>query len=227
MTDGVVLVHGGLHTSACWSHVLPYLKLPAVAVDLPGRCDRPGDLATIGIDDCVAAVIEDADRAGFTTFVLVGHSLGGITITETANRHPDRVAHLVYVGALVPERGSSAAQLMLDGADMEGEVMNPLDPELSRSFFGNDLSDEQWAEHAQGIVPDAPGIMNVRVRAYPVGISITYVGMAQDVAVPPVLVDQMITNFGTAVDRRTIDAGHSVMVSQPEALAAIINEVVT
>lgn len=227
MTDGIVLVHGGLHTSQCWSHLLPLLARPAIAVDLPGRCDRPGDLATIGLDECVAAVLEDADRAGFDHFTLVGHSLGGITITETGNRHPDRVTHLVYVGALVPERGSSAARLMLDGADMEGEIMNPPAEDVSRSFFGNDLTDEQWAEHAQGIVPDAPGIMNARILAYPSGIPITYVGMAQDVPVPPALVDQMILNFATAVDRRTIDAGHSVMVSRPEALAAVINEVAT
>jgi len=224
MIDGIVLVHGGMHTSACWASLLPYLKLPAVAVDLPGRCNRPGDLATIGLDECVSAVLEDADAAGFAKFALVGHSLGGITITETANLHPDRVTHLVYVGALVPAPGSSAAQLMLDGADMEGE-MNPLDEEVARSFFGNDLTDEQWAEHAQGIVPDASGIMNARVHAYPVGIPITYVGMSQDVPVPPALVDQMVTNFGISIDRRTTDAGHSVMVSQPEVLAAVINEV--
>ena len=139
MIDGIVLVHGGMHTSACWASLLPYLKLPAVAVDLPGRCNRPGDLATIGLDECVSAVLEDADAAGFAKFALVGHSLGGITITETANLHPDRVTHLVYVGALVPAPGSSAAQLMLDGADMEGE-MNPLDEEVARSFFGNDLA---------------------------------------------------------------------------------------
>jgi pimeloyl-ACP methyl ester carboxylesterase len=224
MTDGIVLVHGGMHTAACWSPLLPHLKLPTVTVDLPGRRERPGDLATIGLDECVGVVLEDADRAGFRTFALVGHSLGGVTITETAFRHPDRVTHLVYVGALVPEPGSTAARLMT-GADLEGE-MNPMDDALARSLFGNDLTDEQWAEHARGIVPDAPGIMNATLSGYPTGIPITYVGMSQDVPVPPALADQMVANLGPGVERRTIDAGHSVMVSQPEALAAIVNEVV-
>jgi pimeloyl-ACP methyl ester carboxylesterase len=199
------------------------LELPTVAVDLPGRCARPGDLATIGLDDCVAAVLDEADRAGFGRFALIGHSLGGVTITETGYWHPDRVSHLIYVGALVPGRGSTAARLMI-GDDMEGE-MKPMGDQLARSLFGNDLTDEQWTEHATGIVPDAPGIMNAALSGYPTGIPITYVGMSQDVPVPPALADQMVANLGPGVDRRTIDAGHTVMVSQPDELAAIINEV--
>src|SRR5436305_7969835 len=182
MTDGIVLVHGGMHTAACWQPLLPFLELPSVAVDLPGRRGRSGDLATIGLDDCVAAVLDDADQAGFQRFALVGHSLGGVTITELGFRHPERVAHLVYVGALVPGPGSTAARLMM-GADMEGE-MNPMDDALARSLFGNDLTDEQWAEHARGIVPDAPGIMNAMLSGYPTGVPITYVGMSQDAPVP-------------------------------------------
>jgi pimeloyl-ACP methyl ester carboxylesterase len=225
MTDGIVLVHGAMHTSACWSRLLPLLDRPPLAVDLPGRCGRPGDLATIGLEDCVAAVLEDADRAGFETFALVGHSLGGVTVTEIAYRYPQRVSHLVYVGALVVPLGTTAARLML-GADWEGS-MEPGDDEFARSLFGNDLTDEQWAEHAAQLVPEAPGLMNARLSGHPTGIPITYVRMSEDVPVPPATADRMVANLASRVDTRTIDAGHSVMVSRPEALAAIINEVVT
>jgi pimeloyl-ACP methyl ester carboxylesterase len=226
MADGIVLVHGGLHTAACWLPLLPHLDQTAVAVDLPGRGGRPADLATVTLDDCVAAVLEDADRAGFVRFTLVGHSMGGITITETAFRHPERVAALVYVGALVPGPGQSAGTLMT-GNDMvtPDGAMPVMDESLSRALFGNDLDDEQWAEHVKGIVPDATGIFNARLSGYPSGIPITYVGMTDDQPVPPTLADQMVANLGPGVDRRTIDAGHTVMVSQPAALAAIVNEV--
>ena len=86
----VVLVHGGMHGSWCWDTVRPFLASPTVAVDLPGRGTRPADLASVTLDDSVAAVLDDAERAGFERFVLVGHSLGGVTITETAVRHPER-----------------------------------------------------------------------------------------------------------------------------------------
>ena len=199
---------------------MPLLDLPARAIDLPGRGSRPADISRVGLDDCVAAVIDEADAAGYRHPALIGHSLAGVTITETAYRYPQRIAQLVYVGALVPPPGSSASILMT-GADMEGTVDIPED--RARALFGNDLTEEQWVEHAKSLVPDAVGIMNARLSGYPVGIPITYVNMTRDVPVPPALAEQMAANLGAGVQRRTIDAGHTVMVSQPKALAEIIN----
>jgi len=219
-TDGIILVHGGMHTAACWAHLLPLLAAPARAVDLPGRGSRPADLGRITLADCVQAVMEEADDAGFERVALVGHSLGGVTITETAHLHPERMSHLVYVGALVPPPGSSASVLMT-GAELD--AVEPLDDAASRALFGNDLSDQQWAEHAQGLVPDAPGIINARLSGYPSGIPILYVHMDRDVPVPPHLAEQMAASLGPGVTRRSIDAGHSVMVSAPQALADMVN----
>jgi pimeloyl-ACP methyl ester carboxylesterase len=220
--DGIVLVHGGLHTARCWERVLPLLAAPAVAIDLPGRGSRPADLRAVTLADCVAAVIDDAVTAGFERLVLVGHSLGGVTITETAYRHPDRVAHLVYVGALVPPVGSSASILMT-GAPLEEMPMMP--EEQAKALFGNDLTEDEWAHHYAGLVPEAVGIMNAELSGYPSTVPVTYVHMTRDVPVPPALADQMASNLGSAVQRCTIDAGHTVMVSRPEELASIINDV--
>ena len=68
---------------------------------------------------------------------------------------------------------------------------------------------------------------NATLSGYPSGMPITYVNMTQDVPVPPALADQMAANLGPNVERRTIDAGHSVMVSQPDALAAMVNDLAT
>jgi pimeloyl-ACP methyl ester carboxylesterase len=224
--DGVVLVHGGLHSSACWSSLLPLLDLPARAVDLPGRGNRPADLATVTVDDCVAAVLDEADAAGFERFVLVGHSLGGVTITETGYRHPGRVAHLVYVGALVPPPGSSAAQVMTGGDLVTPDgILAVMEADTARSLFGNDLTEEQWVTAAAGLAPDALALMNTPVSGYPTQIPMVYVTMTEDAAVPPPLAERMAANLGNNVERRTIDAGHSVMVSKPAELAAIVNEV--
>jgi pimeloyl-ACP methyl ester carboxylesterase len=181
----------------------------------------------VTLDDCVAAVLDEADRAGFDRFALVGHSLGGVTITETGYLHPARVSHLVYVGALVPPPGRNAAQVMT-GHDLETPdgILRPMEESAARALFGNDLTDEQWAVAAAGLVPDAASLMNVRLSGYPTGIPITYVNMTDDVPVPPPLAEQMASNLGQGVERRTIDAGHTVMVSRPGDLAALINEAV-
>ena len=72
--NGVVLVHGGVHSAACWNPVRKHLRAPAVAVDLPGRASRPADLAAVVLADCVKAVIDSADEAGFDRFVLCTRS---------------------------------------------------------------------------------------------------------------------------------------------------------
>jgi pimeloyl-ACP methyl ester carboxylesterase len=215
-----VLVHGGFHTSQCWAPLVPLLDGPVIAVDLPGRGSHPADVDTVTLDDCVQAVLDDADAAGFDRFALVGHSLAGLTITEAAYRHPRRVTQLVYIGALVPPPGESASTLMT-GADLDAMPLLP--EEQARALFGNDLSEDQWREHFAGLVPDAVGIMNARLSGYPAGIPITYVNMTEDVPVPPALADQMAANLGPGVTRRTIDAGHTVMVSRPQRLAEILN----
>jgi pimeloyl-ACP methyl ester carboxylesterase len=220
--DGIILVHGGMHTAACWALVEPMLDLPARAVDLPGRGARPADLSEVTLDDCVAAVLDEADSAGFARFALVAHSLGGVTITETAYRHPERITHLVYVGAIVPPAGSSASTVMI-GQDVSATDPLVVSDEFAKPAFGNDLSEEQWTAHAASLVPDAPGIMNGVISGLPSGIPVTYVNMSDDVPVPPALADQMAANLGADVERRTIHAGHTVMVSQPTALADLIN----
>lgn len=224
--EGIVFVHGGYHTGACWDQVLPLLDLPAVTVDLPGRGARPADPGSVTLDDCVAAVLDDVELAGWERFALVGHSMGGLTITETAFRHPDRVTHLVYVAAVVPAPGQTIEQVMVPGGEVtsvDGAVL-PLPDELARALFGNDFDDEQWARWARDLVPEALGLFRTPLSGHPSGIPVTYVGMTQDQPVPPALAAQMAANAG-ATDVRSIDAGHSVMGSKPAELAAILNEV--
>jgi len=223
--DGIILVHGGMHTGACWALVEPLLDLPVRAVDLPGRGSRPAELSEVGLDDCVAAVLDEADSAGFERFALVGHSLGGVTITETAYRHGERITNLVYVGAIVPPAGSSAATVMI-GQDVSATEPFVVSDDFAKPAFGNDLTEEQWAAHAASLVPDAPGIMNGVISGLPSGIPVSYVNMSEDVPVPPALAEQMAANLGADVARRTLHAGHTVMVSQPKALADIINATV-
>lgn len=219
----LVLVHGGMNGSWCWNPILPFLTGPVTTVDLPGRGRRPADLAKVSLADCVDAVLEDAVEKGFSRFVLVGHSLGGVTITQTAVQHPERIAALVYVGALVPGPGQSAAELMAGG---RLEEMPVLPEELARNLFGTGLDDDVWAAHYAGLVPDAPGIMNARLSGYPVGIPVTYVSMSLDQPVPPALADQMVANLGRGAEHRVIpDAGHTVMETHPSELAKILDEV--
>src|SRR2546430_4380333 len=159
----IVLVHGGAHGAWCWEPLRALLDGDALAVDLPPKSVRGGarrlepvpELRTLTVGDFADSVLRDIDGAGFERFVLVGHSMGGLTISEVARRVPDRVEHLVYVSCMVPPDGASAIEaLPEDLRDMTRRAVeearhggdNPiggLDEQTTRLMFCNDMDEEQ------------------------------------------------------------------------------------
>src|SRR5262245_17861037 len=96
-----VLVHGAWHGAWCWYKVVPQLTQAghtAIAPDLPGLGRDRTPLAEISLDRWTEAICEIVDAAT-EPVVLVGHSRGGIVISEVAERRPARVATLVYLTA--------------------------------------------------------------------------------------------------------------------------------
>ena len=108
-----VLVHGAYHGGWCYARVVPLLEAAghtAIAVDLPGHGDNPRPIAEVTLDayiDHVCEIISSQPEPA----VLVGHSLAGITITQVAERMPERQAWLVYLTAMMPENGQNRVDL--------------------------------------------------------------------------------------------------------------------
>jgi pimeloyl-ACP methyl ester carboxylesterase len=224
--DGIVLVHGSNLSAACWDPVVEHLDTPAVAVDLPGRGSRPTNILAVTLDACVEAVIDAADQARLGRFALVGHSLGGVVITEAAWRYAARVARLVYVGALVPAPRESAADILF-GGDLPEAAPRMTTEDRAKGFFANDMTHDQWGEVWQQFVPESPRLWNARLSGYPDDVPMTYVSMANDIGVPPELAQRMIANLGAQVDHRVLTAGHIVMMTKPHELAREINAAVS
>ena len=110
----VVLVHGTCGTPAAWSRVIPLLDglgVPNVAVQLPSCLPESAldDVASLRsvLDECVGPV------------VLVGHSGGGMVLTEVGT-HPS-VKRLVYLDALMLDAGENRFA-MTEGQFAEGFV---------------------------------------------------------------------------------------------------------
>ena len=72
----------------------------------------------IGLETHVMDVVNTLVFEELRDIVLVGHSYGGVVISGVAEHVPDRIRHLVYVDALVPEDGESM-MTMFNGARFE------------------------------------------------------------------------------------------------------------
>jgi pimeloyl-ACP methyl ester carboxylesterase len=106
-----VLVHGAWHGAWCWRDVTQALVRAGRrvhAVTLTGLGERAHllradiDLQTHVSDVCGVIAAEELQQV-----VLVGHSYAGMLITAVADRMPERLAHLVYLDAVVPAPGES------------------------------------------------------------------------------------------------------------------------
>ena len=92
-----VLVHGAWHGAWCWEKVTPLLVdmgHEAHTLDLPGLGNDPTPISEITLDSYVNAV-KDVIVSVNEPVVLVGHSMGGLIITQTAERVSDRVRRWV------------------------------------------------------------------------------------------------------------------------------------
>ncbi len=107
-----VLAHGSWHGGWCWRRVADRLRAQGHAVFAPsftGMGDRAHLLShDISIDTFVQDLVAVILTEELTEVVLVGHSFGGVPITGVADRIPERIAHLVYLDAVVPESGETA-----------------------------------------------------------------------------------------------------------------------
>lgn len=219
----LVLVHGGGLDRRQWELVPPFLEAPAIAVDLPGRGRHPAELESVTFADCADSVADDVDAAGFEEVVLVGHSLAGCSMPSIAERLGDRVRHAVFVACTVPEKGLSATDT-LDPTLMEQVERGELD--LMSFVFGTDLTDEQRTWCAERTVDEAPALARAPVDPTPLRrVPSTWIRTLADLIVPADRQLRFTANVGDGCRVIDLDAGHMCMVGQPEATAALLNEI--
>jgi pimeloyl-ACP methyl ester carboxylesterase len=240
-----LLVHGGGSTARFWDRLLPLLDRPALAVDLPGRRGKPGDLATLTVDDEVASVVADVEAARLGgPIVLVAHSSGGLVVPGVVAALGDRVAHVVLNAALVPPEGGCGLDCMkakhrdglvlaVEQARRDGRVITlpgaPANPEPFRAAYGGDpLDDAALAFVADPLrcVPDTvhhyfqPVCWSIAAR-----VPVTYVVNERDRPVPVALQEAMIARLPHPPSVVRLDGGHLPAVTAPASFAAVLASV--
>src|SRR5579871_4034528 len=116
-----VLVHGAFEDGSVWTDVKKQLEKngdQVIVVDLPGRPSHPAGPEGISAEKYRDTIVEAIGERN--QVVLVGHSFGGIQISNVAEAIPDRIHALVYVAAYLPKDGESLQGL--SAADTNSHV---------------------------------------------------------------------------------------------------------
>ena len=215
----VVLVHGGFVDGAGWQGVYKQLRKDGFNVSI---VQNP----TTSLADDVAAtklVLDTQDKP----VILVGHSYGGVVISEAGN-HP-KVARLVYIAAFAPDKGESVAKLIANpppGAPVP-PILPPqngflfLDKAKFRESFAADVDADEAAFMADSQVPWGVNALGGEVTqpAWATKPSF-YLVATDDRMIPPDAQRFMSKRAGaTVVEKR---GSHAIYVSQPKAVAQII-----
>ena len=217
----VVLVHGGFVDGAGWEGVYNILKKDGYAVSI---VQNP----TLSLADDVAAtrlVISQAPGS----VVLVGHSYGGVVITE-AGTDP-KVAKLVYIAAFAPDKGESVASLIKDpppGAPVP-PILPPqngylfLDKTKFAASFAADVNAEKAAFMADSQVPWGVGALGGAISepAWKTKPS-WYLVATDDKMIPPPAQRLMSKRAGSTVVE--VKGSHAIYVSQPQTVASSSNK---
>ena len=215
----LVLVHGGFVDGAGWEGVYNVLKKDGFNVSI---VQNP----TTSLADDVAATRHVIAQAQGPV-VLVGHSYGGVVITE-AGTDP-KVAGLVYITAFAPDKGESVQSLIKNpppGAPVP-PILPPVDGYLFldrakfRASFAADVSEAKAAFMADsqvpwGVVALSGAITEPAWKTKPSW----YLVATEDKMIPPPAQRQMATRAGATVAEAA--GSHAIYVSKPEAVAALI-----
>jgi pimeloyl-ACP methyl ester carboxylesterase len=269
---GFLFVHGAWHGEATWRRLLPMLRhagFDARALDLPGAgrhariptsfTAQPFDAAAFATEPSPNACVTQAERTEAVVslveemggnVILVGHSLGGVTISAVAEAVPARLRAVVYLTAfMLPPLMPAIA--MIQHEIMAAALVPPLfcaDPgvigalrinpaaedagyvsQLRGAFYG-DVSDADFVEIRASLHCDEPAAVAVTpspVTAARFGtIKRHYIRCLADRAIPVTGQDFMIGAVDLALrgvtEIHTLDASHSPFFSKPADLVDIL-----
>ncbi len=216
MIGAVLLVPGSWHGAWCYDAVAERLDhVRVVAIDLPSNDGAPG------LADDAAAVRAALDAIGEPALV-VGHSYGGIAISEGCAGSPHAAA-LVYLCAFMLEPG----QALLDAMQHQLPPWIALDEasgshlaqDTQRSLYG-DCPPDVASAAAERLTPQSvAAIATPQTVAAWQTLPSTYVLCEQDQAVPPPAQEAMASR-AAAVER--LPSSHSPFLSRPDDVAAIV-----
>lgn len=223
----IVFAHGAFVRDGAWwwrptAEILARHGLRSSAVILPSCEGEPrGDLH----DDAAAlrALLDASDEPA----VLVGHSYGGVVLTE-AGDHP-AVRRLVYVTSFLPDAGEALADFGPGEPRprhvSHGDGTASIREELVRPLFAQDFDDATYAAAAARLTPQNEAVFGQpTAKAAWRTVPSTYVVCADDRATLPATQRKQAAR---ATDVVELPVAHHPFVTRPELVAEVLLQATT
>ena len=273
---GYVFIHGAWHNSGTWSELKPRLEKEGHvfnAVDLPGAgphafqpdslTRRPFDRDAFATEpspnaditqrmrtDAVIDVVRKTNSLTGGKAVLVGHSLGGLTVSNVAEEIPDEVGAAVYLTAMLLPHGMPA-RAMSKQESMADEMIPPLlcasprvvgalrlntrseDPDyrarMKECFYG-DVDQETFDRLIKSLHCDEPAQVTGEPSPITAGnfgsVPRHYIECTEDRAIPiegqRFMVEAVDNALGSKTSIYTLHTSHSPFASKPDELSEIL-----
>jgi pimeloyl-ACP methyl ester carboxylesterase len=225
-----VLVHGAWHGGWCWRRVADRLADAGHRVFTPTLTglgershllDAKTDLATHITD-----VVNVLRWEGLERVVLCGHSYGGFVISGVVERMEEKIAAMVFVDALVPETGESAADSASAAAreriaEALGKGAATVDP-VPAAVFAVNAQDRAWVDRL--CTPQPLATLTQQALLSGARERIARKVYVRATGYPSPAFDAALAKASASPSWRavTLECGHDVMVDRPGELAEIL-----
>ena len=232
----IVIVHGAWSSAADFKHVEADLKKSGnevITVNLPGHGNDQTPVGALTMQGYVDAVKKAIGKRSNIT--LVGHSFGGMVISQAAEQIPAQIKKLIYLCAYVPSNGESL--FSISGADKETHIGQYIQPDEKAGVVGiakegilDFFADDAPKKVADALVanfkpePMGPMASQVVLSAANFGkIEKVYIFTEYDHAIGLTLQKSMAKAAGVA-RTYSLPTSHTPFFSQPGVVASILSQ---
>ena len=237
----IILVHGSWHWAGCFHKLEKLLTSSGHEVISVNNASHGEDNTAWDAIDSMKTYNANAIaalNASDEPAILVGHSMGGVTLSHLADIMPEKISKLVYLTAFMTNTEKSANDYIM--AHAENPVCAPLwavlapvnewagievasdKPDQVKEAFYGDCSDEDIALSTANVVKINTSIPNIYVPQTSAQHERHYIKCTNDRAIPLKAQEEMIAEFPNTT-AHSLESSHSPFYSQPDKVANIIN----
>ncbi|SMD08402.1 alpha/beta hydrolase [Rhizobium sp. RU36D] len=234
----VILIHGAWQGAWVWESFSPLLAAEGftpVAVDLPGNGTDDTRPEAVTLDLYVEHVLDIVARQSGPV-VLVGHSGGGVVVSQVAESIPDRIVGLVYVAGMMLPDGLGYGDLVREALPQhpgaggisphliwsEDRMTSSVPIEAAAAHFLSDLPVDMARSLATRLTPQPEGGRATRPRLTPERfgrIRRLYIEATEDQSVY-IYLQRRMQALVPGAEIASLATGHAPHVSAPTALLA-------